>query len=388
MSGACDVLVRDASAGVAASLRAVDCVSNEATAGAFTRLFGTHGALLPALTVLLTIYVGVFALMMLTGRARLSIGSLTPRMVMLGLVLTFTTSSVAYQGVVWNMAVGAPDQIAGVLLDAKGPATHLFADRIDILFNAIAETASNAVAPGAPRPTPGAGFSPATVMWLGAMMLMLGTVGVLVTARIALAVLLAVGPVFICMVLFKGTRGLFAGWIRGVAMMAMTPLFAVLGGALMIELAVPVAAALRGAEGIDARAAMALFVIAAVHCALMALALRVASAMVSGWTVFGLGSRPETSRAGVAAAPGVTMIGKGQAAAAIPPRLRSLVASVSPAASGGPIGPEAATSIRARSAIIPATASGAAARPSTRARARGVGSRFSSTASAVRVRSL
>lgn len=387
MSGACDVLVRDASAGVAASLRAVDCVSNEATAGAFTRLFGTHGALLPALTVLLTLYVGVFALMMLTGRARLSIGSLMPRMMMLGLVLTFTTSSVAYQGVVWNLAVGAPDQIAGVLLGAKGPATQLFADRIDILFNAIAETASNATAPGAPRVSPGAGFSPATVMWLGAMLLMLGTVGVLVTARIALAVLLAVGPVFICMILFKGTRGLFAGWMRGVAMTAMTPLFAVLGGALMIELAVPVVAALRGAEGIDARAAMALFVIAAVHCALMALALRVASAMVSGWTVFGLGAGQDRSDAVASAPPAAASIAAGNAAA-VPPRLRNMVASVSPAASG-PAGPAAsAAAVRSRNVIIPATASGAAVRPSQRTRARGVGSRFSSAASAVRVRSL
>ena len=32
-------------------------------------------------------------------------------MMTLGLVLTFTTSWVAYQGVVWNLAVGAPDQL-------------------------------------------------------------------------------------------------------------------------------------------------------------------------------------------------------------------------------------------------------------------------------------
>ena len=57
----CDPLVQGASAGVAASLRAVDCVSAETTASAFTRLFGTDGALLPALTALLTIYIAPFA---------------------------------------------------------------------------------------------------------------------------------------------------------------------------------------------------------------------------------------------------------------------------------------------------------------------------------------
>ena len=67
-------------------------------------------------------------------------------------------------------------------------------------------------------------------MWLSALLLLLGTVGVLVTARIALAVLLAVGPVFVVLALFPGTRGLFAGWLRGVVLTAVTPLFAVLGG--------------------------------------------------------------------------------------------------------------------------------------------------------------
>ena len=61
---ACQDLVNNASAGVAASLRAVDCVSNEATASAFSRLFGLHGALLPALTILLTLYVASFAILL------------------------------------------------------------------------------------------------------------------------------------------------------------------------------------------------------------------------------------------------------------------------------------------------------------------------------------
>ena len=385
MSG-CEALVRDASSGVAASLRAVDCVSNEATASAFSRLFGTHGALLPALTLLLTLYVGVFAVLLLTGRARLSIGSLTPRMVMLGLVLTFVTSSVAYQGVVWNLAVGAPDQIAGVLLGAKGSATQLFADRIDILFNAIAETAASTAQPGAAKPS--GAFTPESLMWLGALLLMLGTVGVLVTARIAVAVLLAVGPVFICMVLFNGSRGLFAGWIRAVALTAMTPLFAVLGGALMTELAAPVVLALRGAEGIDGRAAMALFVIAAVHCALMSLAIRVASTMVLGWQVFGLagGDKGGVSLSG--ATPGAAAGVYGVAGAGASPRVQAMVSSPSVTGAAGADGSSAgsASAHMPRQIVLPGALPASAARPSERHRTRGIGSRFSSPAPTARKR--
>lgn len=374
---ACQALVRDASTGVAAALRAVDCVSAETTASAFSRLFGAQGALLPALTILLTLYVGFFAVMLLAGRARLSVGSLTPRMILLGLVLTFTTTSVAYQGVVWNLAVGAPDQVAGLLLGAQGSATQLFAGRIDILFNAIAETAMSTNQAGAPRPS--GSFTPENLMWLGALLLMLGTVGVLVTARIALAVLLAVGPVFICMVLFNGSRGLFAGWLRAVLLTALTPLFAVLGGALMTELAVPVVGALRGDEGIDGRAAMALFVIAFVHCALMILAMRVASTMVGGWNVFGLARAGGSDRASSAAPAPVAI---DPAPAASPPRARAVVAGLSmadlPVGASRPAAARTVHSIRHVAATAPAVAIAG----QSRTRAHGVGSRFSRPATA------
>lgn len=378
---ACAALVRDASAGVAASLRAVDCVSAEATSSAFARLFGTQGALLPALTLLLTLYVAVFAVLLLTGRARLGVGALTPRMILLGLVLTFATSSAAYQSVVWNLAAGAPDQIAGVLLGAQGSAIQLFANRIDVLFNAIAETASASSQLGPPQGGRGA-FAPEGLMWLGAMLFMLGTVGVLVTARIALAVLLAVGPVFICLALFDATRGLFAGWLKAVALTALTPLFAVLGGGLMTELAVPVVTALRGAEGIDARAAMAFFVIAAVHCALMALAIRVASTLVSGWQVFGLAGRGEAGRAGAAGSSAPQAPPASVPASAVAPRLHGLVASLPAAAAAGPAQATGPSPQAPR--VVLSTAPAPSARPSQRLRAQGIGSRFSTPPTAGR----
>lgn len=384
MSSTCDVLVRSASSGVAASLRAVDCVSTEAASGAFTRLFGTQGALLPALTILLTLYVGVFAMLLLTGRTRLSIGSLTPRMITLGLVLTFTTSSVAYQGVVWNLAVGAPDQIAGLLLGAQGSATQMFANRIDILFNAIAETAASTTQSGSPQAA--GSFTPGNLMWLGALLMMLGTVGVLVTARIALAILLAVGPVFICMALFSGSRGLFAGWLRALVLTALTPLFAVLCGALMTELAVPVVGALRGEDGIDGRAAMALFVIAAVHCALMSMAIRVASTMVAGWNAFGLTGNPGKGERGTAAAAATPAPTFAAPLNTMTPRVQTVVAGLSAANLNG--GGTSVSSARATHTLRHTVSAGpaAAAPASGRLRTHGIGSRFARPAARARNR--
>lgn len=316
MANACEQLTEVASAGVAPALRAVDCVANEMAASAFGRLFGAGGAMAPVLTILLTLYIAFFAFSLLTGRSSLGISALTPRMLRLGVVLTFATSWIAYQGVVWNLAVGGPDWIAGVLMGAKGSATQLFGDRIDIVFaaiNDIAEATSQtgeaapeggATAAGAAIAAKGAGglFTPESVMWMGALLLLLGTVGVLLTARIALAVLLALGPIFVIMALFGGTRGLTAGWLRGVVLTAVTPLFVVLGGGITLELLVPIIAGLvQGANAgeIDGRGAMAFFLIASVHVALMIMVVKVAGTMVAGWQVFGLGgSEREQGRAG------------------------------------------------------------------------------------------
>lgn len=288
MSANCQQIAEGAGTGIATALRAVDCVAGNVTGQAFGRLFAPGGQMASVLTILLTLYVAFFALQLLTGRSSLGVRSLTPRMITVGLVLTFATSWVAYQSVVWNLAVGAPDWLASMLTGDKGSATFTFAQKIDVVFQAIQEATKDKKDITA--------FSPEGLLWLGAVLFLLGTVGILVTTRIALAVLVALGPIFVVMALFNGTRGLFAGWVKGLTMLALAPLFAVLGGSVMLELAVPLLAVLVAGGGIiDPQAAMGFFMVGAVDVALMILVLKVASTMVGGWTVFGL-ARPERDR--------------------------------------------------------------------------------------------
>lgn len=302
MSPQCELQVSQVGNGIGASLRGVDCLASDMAQSAFGRLFGSQGALVPALTILLTMFIALFAFALITGRTRIGLSSLTPRMVTLGLVLTLATSWVAYQTIFWNLAVGAPDQIASLITGGEGSATQQFGDKIDIVFAAIQEASGNgavqdAAQSGSQGSSSEAGvstFSPEGLMWLGATLLLLGTVGVLVTAKIALAVLMAIGPVFVVLALFPGTRGLFVGWLRGLAMLAITPLFAVLGGTMMLELAIPVINSLAPVPGqIDARAAMAFFLVGAVHVALMVLVLKTAATMVAGWRIFGFAGSGE-----------------------------------------------------------------------------------------------
>ncbi|WP_235506720.1 type IV secretion system protein [Altererythrobacter sp. Root672] len=383
----CQQALDGVGSGVAASLYAVDCAATATAQAAFGRLFGTDGALLPVLTILLTLFVAFFAFALITGRSNLGIASLTPRMMTLGLVLTFATSWIAYQGVVWNLAVGAPDQIASLLMGTRGSATQLFAGRIDIVFSALmeADNARNAGGAGAAAVST---FSPPGLMWLGATLLLLGTVGILATTRIALAVLLALGPVFVVLALFPATRGLFTGWLKGVIMLALAPLFAVLCGTLMLELSVPVLRTLIEAPNgeIDPRAAMAFFVIGAVHLSLMIMALKVAGTMVAGWTVFGLaGSSKETSGGSTMSSgrmpPAAQAIAPAaQAAAAAPPPSREIrLSATTPVAANDTAGVAGGTSHETRivgSSTMTAPQAAASSANASLSRARGVGSRF------------
>ena len=310
-------------------------------------------------------------------------------MITLGLVLTFATSWIAYQSVVWNLAVGAPDRIAGILMGTSGSATQIFAGKIDVVMSALMEATGDQADAGA------ATFSPPGLLWLGGTLLLLGTVGVLATSKIALAILLGLGPVFVVMALFTSTRGLFVGWLKGVVMLAVAPLFAVLGGSLMLELAVPVLRGLTQTPGqIDAQAAMAFFMIGAVHVALMVLVLKVAATMVAGWTVFGLaGSGKDSERAQAALAPPAAPVAAAMTAAAQADR---------PAASRairlGPSAPLAANdtghagSTARETRIVAAAASAAASSPASAnaslSRARGIGSRFRAPAHARLARSM
>jgi type IV secretion system protein VirB6 len=369
----CQQAVEGVGNGVAASLHGVDCAAGQLAEAAFGRLFGTNGALLPALTILLTIYVALFAFALITGRGRIGINAMTSRLVTIGLVLTFATSWIAYQSVVWNLATGAPNELAGILTGTAGNATDVFAGKIDVVFQALVQASNGQTADSA--------FSPPGLLWLGGTLLLLGTVGILATSRIALAVLLALGPVFVVLALFPGTRGLFTGWLKGVVLLALAPLFAVLGGSLMLELAVPVLSALVASPGkVDPQAAMAFFMIGAVHMALMILVMKVAGTMVSGWTVFGLAGRPGAERAEAAPVPPARAIGApaagtavDQARAAAAAQSRQVrLASAAPLAAndtGGLSSTRRETRILGGAESVPASTQ-------YQSRARGVGSRF------------
>jgi len=383
MSAACDLAAQSMGMGVSAALTAVDCIASGMSEQAFNRLFGSEGQLTFALTLLLVLYVGGFGVSLMLGRSNLGVRALVPKMMTLGLVVGFATSFVAFSTFFYNIFIGGPDQIAGILTGTSSEsATAVFAQKLDVVFLAVQQATGDTKDISA--------FSPPGIMWMGAMLLLLGTVGLLVTARIALALLLAVGPIFVVMALFEGTRGLFTGWLKGLTMMALAPLFAVLGGSLMLELSVPVLAALVAVPGqIDQQAAMAFFLVGFVHAMLMLMALVISAVMVGKWQVFGLAPERERTRtadgprtiaapAGAMMAPRSTTIAP--ASAGMAPR-RTDLAPIAPVLAANDAGPATVS----RETRVYATSGGGGQvtplNPAT-SRTRGIGNRFRSAGSA------
>ena len=377
MAGTCDTALEGMGGGIASALQAIECMAQQGAAGMFGSLFAPGGALQTTLVILLTFYVAFFGISLMLGRSSLSVRALVPRMMTLGLVLTFATSWVAYQGVVWNLIVWGPEWLARVLTGSDGPATLVFGQKLDVVFEAVQQASQGQENFEA--------FSPPGLMWLGAVLLLLGTVGVLATSKIALALLVAVGPIFVVMALFNGTRGLFTGWLKGLVMLALTPLFAVLGGTIMLELAVPVLSALVAIPGeVSPRAAMAFFLIGAVHVALMFMVLKVTGTMVAGWQVFGLAPQGDTvdaaavstfnqTSARVAEARNATIAANASGARRVDVAAATMT---NMASDGGGTGSTA----RVRETRVYATSGGSAAphsdtRQST-SRTRGIGNRF------------
>jgi type IV secretion system protein VirB6 len=344
----------DGPAGVADALQKVDCLANDATAVSFGRLFGANGSFQTALTIILTIYVALLAFNLLTGRSALKVSVLTPRMMTLGLVLTFATSWIAYQSVVWNLATGAPDEIASVLVGTKGSATTLFAQQLDGIFTAITDAVSNAN-PSVAAAASGMA-SPTNILSIAGLILLLGTVGVLVVCRLALAALLIIGPVFIVLALFDGTRGLFEGWLKSLAMFALVPLLTVvMGSGALVAISPMVDGLEQAGTNIPLKTAVSILFASIIYLSLMLLVFKVAANLTRGWRLGKAAAAPQPAYAG-----GVPPLHQERAltpaaapanAAVVSDRVRSTVASIETISSTQRLALHSAASVPAPSSV-------------------------------------
>ena len=212
--------------------RFVDCRAHALGENGYQALSGSplFAALLAGLLVLC---VALFGLRLMLGE-RLDTArglSLTMR---IGVTLALATSWPAYQALIYRVAVEGPAELSAILLPAAGLDHEGSAvARIDALYTAMAQK-PDAVPVSGVTTADAAGKQPA--VGLDAFAQAATATGFLVSVlaawlavRLVAGLLLALGPLFACGLLFEATRGLFVGWVRA--------LVGTIGAAVGIDLA-------------------------------------------------------------------------------------------------------------------------------------------------------
>jgi type IV secretion system protein VirB6 len=211
-------------------LGVVDCNVRELVRSGYLAIFQPSSPLAGLLTALLTIYIAIVGYRLLIGRAQLNVSDFALNAVKLGAVVALATQWDTYQTVVYGFLFQGPQQLAGTMLTSVQPDSSIVhGDVFDGLQTAFddlngfgAGYASHA--PAAASPLLGGAGLGAFLLTSSASILLLSSLGVLLAAKIVLGLLLAVGPIFIALLLFESTRSVFEGWLRAGLAFAFAPL--------------------------------------------------------------------------------------------------------------------------------------------------------------------
>jgi type IV secretion system protein VirB6 len=306
-------------------IQSVNCYVETSVAQSYGALMGPGGGLKGALTAVLVIYVAIMGYRFMLGRARLAVGDLVPRMLLIGAIMALTTSWATYQTLVYDVLTDGPEEVTQMVTRGQVP-NQSVAERVDIVSKQLTDVANDwgkgplgivaSVGPqssiadaanaararaeaGGTNPMPATSAPPATAIgnpfssapnylsW-SAMLLTLTAAGSIAITKALLGLLLALGPVFALFALFDNTRGLAVGWARAALFLAFVPLLATLTSVGMLAMLEPMASRLvsdAARASYSLNHALAIFIAMLVMTGIVLLAVRVAAMMVSAWVI-------------------------------------------------------------------------------------------------------
>lgn len=250
-------------------LRSTDCHVGALARSGYDALFAPSGAFASTLTALLTIYVALMGYRLLLGRSQLNVSEMAIHAIKIGAVVALATQWGTYQTVVYRVLFDGPQQIGNAMLHSLSAQGAAYAGDVFVGLQRAFDCLT-AFSPAAPPGTAAAaapenlpGMSPATpapgqraagpefsnllskpafdslLLQGSAALLLISTLGLLLISKIVLAILLGLGPIFLTLLLFDVTRGLFEGWLRASLAFAFAPLSTTLTLSLGLALLTP-----------------------------------------------------------------------------------------------------------------------------------------------------
>ena len=187
-------------------LGSTDCHVQALVRVGYAALLGPGGAYSGALTAALTIFVAILGYQLMLGRSRLTVSDFALSAVKIGAVLALATQWPLYEGVVYATLFRGPEQLADAVLQA-GAGPHRTGDLLLSLQQAV--DTLNLFSPASPpgplhRDSNAAAALPTSLpqhmtpaafdafLWeVSSVMLLVGSLGALLAAKIVLGFLLA-----------------------------------------------------------------------------------------------------------------------------------------------------------------------------------------------------
>lgn len=189
---------------------------------------GEPGSLAATLvTGLLTLFIAFFGIRLLFGPPP-GARDLVFDVLKIGIVLTLAFSWPAFRTVIYDVTLKGPAEIASVIQEGSGQASASgFADRLQRADNNVVRLtklgAGRNTGALIDRQAPGGSFQGTaleddTAYGAARLFYLSSVIGILAVLRIAAGVLLAVTPIVAGLYFFTQTRGIFAGWLRGLVL--------------------------------------------------------------------------------------------------------------------------------------------------------------------------
>ena len=247
-------------------------------------------ALEPAVITLGTLYVMAWGYLQLTGRIEEPMVAGLKRIVALALVFGVALRLWLYNSVIVDTFYTAPAQFAATVIGATDPV-----QTIDAIWDRGGSVAGFLWGQGGVLHGDFGFYVAAVAVWLLIGLLCVYTMFLIALSSVALSVLLALGPAFIVMLLFEGTRRYFLAWIGQLLNYALVTILTVMAAALLLRIVQSYAAqtAARGAAILTVDA-LNMLLVSALVLLFMRQVMPIAAALAGG---AGLNSFGVTSRA-------------------------------------------------------------------------------------------
>lgn len=188
-------------------------------------------ALEPAAVTLGTVYVMVWGYLQLTGKIEEPFMTGLRRIMLLVIVLGGALQLWLYNAVIVDTFYNAPAQLAAAVAGAASPVNTL-----DVVWQAGGNVASQLWSRAGLFNGDFGFYIAGVLVWIIMGLVCCYAMFLIALSKIALAVLLALGPLFIIFRLFEGTRRLFDAWLMQLANYGFITVLTVLVGALLLTL--------------------------------------------------------------------------------------------------------------------------------------------------------